>query len=82
MNGGIAMSAATEILDMRELTPTKAIFQITNKLISMKRGEILEVIVKHDNLKRDLDQICKKLQKQLSVESGGHDNFIKCLIYI
>ena len=76
------MRTVIQTLNTCELTPMIAIFKITSKMTTMKRGDILEVIGKYRHFEKDMKNVCSKLQKRYTLITNDNNGSVKCLIYI
>ena len=73
---------AVEKLDTTQLHRTSAILKIAGKLISMKKGDILEVIGSSLTFTSDVEEWCKRYNKEYSFHLDAENNAIKCRIHI
>jgi len=73
---------AVERIDTTHLNRTSAILKIAGKLVSMKKGDILEVIGSSLTFTSDLEEWCKRYNKEYSFHLNPENNAIKCLIHM
>jgi TusA-related sulfurtransferase len=73
---------AVEKLDTTYLHRTSAILKIAGKLVSMKKGDVLEVIGSSLTFAGDVEEWCKRYNKKYSFHIDPETNAVKCRIHI
>jgi len=73
---------AVETLDTTHLHRASAILKIAAKSVSMKKGDILEVIGSSFTFTSDVQAWCEKSKKKYSFYLDSENNTVKCHIHI
>jgi TusA-related sulfurtransferase len=73
---------AVEKLDTTNLHRASAIMKIAGKSISMKKGDMLEVVGLSVTFASDVQEWCERSNKKFSFYLNPENNTVKCHIYI
>jgi len=73
---------AVEKLDITNLHRASVILKIAGKSISMKKGDILEVIGLSVTIASDVQEWCERSKKKFTFYLNSENNTVKCHIHI
>lgn len=73
---------AVQKLDITNINRASAMLQIAAKFVSMKKGDVLEVVGSSLTFTSDIQEWCKKYNKKYSFYLDTENNTVKCHINI